>query len=147
MLRCKLTGLVTTACMLALGASVAVADTIHVPGDYPTIQLAIDAAVDGDEVIIAAGLYVETVDLLGKAIVVRSADGALMTAIRPPAKGDVAVRCTSGEGPATVLRGLTMTGAHTHARAGGLRIDGSPTIVECRITGNVSAWGDGGECT
>ena len=48
-------GLVTTTPVLA--------DTIHVPGDYDTIQEAIDAASDGDTIIVAAGLYEVNVEI------------------------------------------------------------------------------------
>jgi parallel beta-helix repeat protein len=48
-------GLVTAAPVLA--------DVINVPGDYATIQAAVDAASDGDTIVVAAGVYQENVEI------------------------------------------------------------------------------------
>jgi len=43
-----------------------------VPGDFPTIQAAIDASSDGDTVLVSEGTYMENIRYRGKAIVVGS---------------------------------------------------------------------------
>ncbi|MHC4106896.1 MAG: hypothetical protein ACYSTY_02300, partial [Planctomycetota bacterium] len=64
-----------TAGLLARSAS---GSDIHVPADHLNIQTAIDAAVDGDTVIVAPGTYTgwanRDLDMAGKAITVRSSD-------------------------------------------------------------------------
>ena len=55
-------------CLFVLFATPAMADLITVPSDQPTIQAAIDAAVDGDEVRVLPGNYRERINLLGKKI-------------------------------------------------------------------------------
>ena len=61
--------------------SLAIADTIIVPDDYTTIQGAIDAAVDGDTVLVKPGTYVENISFKGKAITVTSEQGVDVTVI------------------------------------------------------------------
>ncbi|MGB6873095.1 MAG: CFI-box-CTERM domain-containing protein [Dehalococcoidia bacterium] len=64
-------GLVTAAPVLA--------DTIDVPGDYATIQKAIDAASDGDSIMVAAGEY-DAFQVQGKEnISIISTEGATVT--------------------------------------------------------------------
>ena len=42
---------------------------ILVPEDYPTIQQGIDASIDGDSVIVFAGIYYEIINYNGKDII------------------------------------------------------------------------------
>ena len=50
------------------------ADTLKVPGDYPTIQKAVDAAKPGDLVLIEPGTYKEAVKVETDELVIRGAD-------------------------------------------------------------------------
>ena len=53
----------------------------HVPSEYETIQAALDAAFDGDHIVVADGIYTgvgnRNLDPLGKTLTVRSANGPL----------------------------------------------------------------------
>ena len=66
----------------ALLAPVASALIINIPGDYSTIQEGIDASTDGDTVLVAPGLYVETVTIENKNILLTSAEGPDNTSIK-----------------------------------------------------------------
>ncbi|MBN1434733.1 hypothetical protein JW921_08240, partial [Candidatus Fermentibacterales bacterium] len=66
-------------CLLLPATSVG--GTLHVPGDYPSIQSAINAAVDGDTVLVGPGLWAGPISFAGKEIVVRSSGGYAVTDI------------------------------------------------------------------
>lgn len=111
------------------------AGTIYVPDDHATIQAAIVAAVDDDVVIVRPGTYFENIDLLGKAITLRSEHGPVVTSIDGNQAGTV-VSFQSGEGPSTILQGFTITNGLATQSAGGILCDASsPTIL-----GNVVEW-------
>ena len=79
----------------------------------------------GDEIIVAQGTYFETIDFLGKAITLRSADGPQLTIIDGSGAGSV-VQCVTGEGFDTVLDGFTITGGNANEGGGMLNINTSP---------------------
>ena len=114
-------------------------------GDAPFIQAAIDSSRDGEVVLVYPGIYYENLNLLGKAIELRSADGPEVTTI-DGSQGDTSViLCVSGETNATLIKGFTITGGRGYpititSRTGGaiLCLDSCPTIEGNIIRGNSS---------
>ena len=118
------------------------ADIINVPADQPTIQAGIDAATDGDEVVVAPGTYNELIDFVGKAITLRSSDGADVTTIDGAGLNDSVVKCINGEGPKTMLQDLSV--ARGLAIVGGGMIinnESGPIVSGCVFIGNMAEQG------
>ncbi len=132
-------------------SGLSLAATLNVPGDFPTIQACIDAAVSGvDECVVAPGTYHETINFLGKAITLRSSGGADVTTIDATGLGGSVVTCATGEGPDTVLDGFTITGGKGtenifYAKDGGgmYNYNSSPTITNCTFSGNRAIGSEG----
>ncbi len=130
------------------------AETLCVQSDFNTIQEAIDAASDGDTILVEPGFYFENIDFSGKAISLRSTDGPEATTLdgsqltRGPDLGSV-VTFSSGEDPESVLEGFTITGGNgTLFRddAGDFRLGGGVLCIAATptITGNVVTGNTGG---
>ena len=119
---------------------------IRVPSEEPTIQAAINVAVNGDTVLVAPGTYQETINFRGKAITVASTDGPEVTIIDGNRAGPV-VTFASGEGRASVLTGFTVQNGNTvfpFAEGGGITIQrSSPTISANMIINNTGCDGLG----
>jgi hypothetical protein len=115
------------------------ADILAVPRDYPTIQTAIEAAADGDEVQVAPGLYPEHLDLRGKQILLRAVGGASQTIVIPQSGQALPlVTCATGETASTVIDGFQFFGGKTSAVA---VTSASPVFRSCRFTQNESTNG------
>ena len=162
-------GRLTVLSSIALAAITVVAaplraGTLNVPGDSPTIQGAINMATSGDTILVAPGTYVETIDLLGKQLVIEGTGGAAVTII-DAAGGPSAVTADAAEPAGTALRGLTLTGGtgrdvivqdsplgdyHIVTGGGGLYagVGAHLDLSDCAITGNtigtaLFSWGGG----
>lgn len=132
-------GLITLITWLAGPKPAAAQSTIHVPANQPTIQAAIDAAANGDTVLVSDGTYKENIDFKGKAITVKSVNGATTTII-DGGKLDYVIKFTTGESPKSVLDGFTVTNGFP----GGINIGGSsPTVQNSTIAGNTGCSGIG----
>jgi len=117
-------------------------NTIHVPGDQPTIQAAITAAANGDTVLVAPGSYKENIDFRGKAITVTSSAGPASTTIDGGQNG-VVVTFQTNETRSSTLNGFTITDnapplpTQFSVVADGILVtSANPTITGNIITGN-----------
>jgi len=108
---------------------------------YTTIQSAIDAALDGDTVLVHDGTYLESIDFLGKVITVQSVNGPDATTIDGGGAGWV-VSFSANEPRETVLDGFTITNGQGGVICG-YASWASPTIQSCVIRGNSAASGGG----
>ena len=147
---------VVALCVATITASAA---TRTVPGEYPRIQAGIDAAVDGDVVLVSPGVYYETINFGGKNILVTSIDPndpkvVGYTILNAEEDGTV-VTFENGEGPNAVLRGFTITGgvgtfsqeltaqvngARAFAGPGIYCFHASPTITKNVIARNIGTF-------
>ena len=122
-----------------------------VPGQYATIQAAIDASIDGDTVIVSPGRYAgdknKNLDFAGKAITICSIDPCNSTIV-----SQTVIDCEgsgrgfyfhTGEDGNSIVDGFTITNGYVSAsssggnKGGGIYCDSSsPIILNCVIKGN-----------
>lgn len=121
-------------CLLA--PNLALSATIHVPKDYHTIQLAIDAAANGDTILVEGGTYIPNINFKGKAIILTSIRGPEVTVIDGNSYKN-AVTFFSQEGKDSVINGFTIT----NSKSNGIYCNNnsSPTITNNIITANAAA--------
>ena len=127
---------------LVVSVSTVFGANLFVPGEYPTIQSAIVAAVDGDTVLVAPGTYFENIDYIGKDIWVQSDSGAEVTILDGGRAGPV-VTFAGGESDQAVLNGFSIVNGDAESGGGILCQGSSPIITDCRIAGNSAGLGGG----
>jgi beta propeller repeat protein len=142
------TGLVL---IVLMGAS-CYAAVRQVPGRYPSVQQAIDACNDGDTVVVAPGVYRETINFGGKDIVLTGTDPndaeVVGRTVIDAHEDGTPVTFESGETSRAVLTGFTImggtgtlaggsSGTYKIFQGGGIYCSyGSPTITHNVIVGN-----------
>ena len=138
--------------LLALAAAApALAATIRVPADQPTLQAGLDAAAPGDTVLAAPGVYLgpanRNLDFAGKSVVLRSSAGAATTIIDPQ-NATFGFNFHSGETAAAVVDGFTIRHATDGTYYGGavFSTGASPTFKRCTFTQNQANQGAGIYC-
>jgi len=137
-------------CILILMPLCAFAATINVPGDQPTIQAGIDAAVDGDIVLLADGTYTGVgnynADFSGKSVTVKSSGGAdnCIVDCEGLGRGFIAYN-----GETITLEGLTVkNGDAGDDFGGGVYANESEKLVaiDCLFNGNNANYGGAVYC-
>ncbi|HIB50529.1 MAG TPA: hypothetical protein EYO40_04525, partial [Phycisphaerales bacterium] len=131
--------------------STALADTWTVDddgkADFDNIQAAINAASDGDEIIVMEGMYYEhDINILGKSILIEgsmNAEGELLAVVHGNWQGSVFV-CNSGETASTVLKNLLITGGSAFSGGGMYIEESAPSLVGCTFMNNYALDGFGG---
>lgn len=122
---------------------------LYVPADNATIQAAINAAIDGDQIAVSNGTYVENINFNGKQIeIVGNVSNPNLVIIDGGGTGSV-VTFNSGETNTSILRGFTIqNGSGTLINppgvvapeayyGGGIYCDGSSPLLEnLVVTGN-----------
>jgi hypothetical protein len=129
------------------------ATIIHVPGQRQTIQRGIDAASDGDTVLVQPGTYVENINFNGHNILLCSmfkptgdTSYIAQTIIDGDSSGTV-VTIENGEDSNAVLCGFTITnGLNTHGGGISIKNYSNPIITDNIIIENLAYYGGGIYC-
>ena len=135
---------------LSLMSAAATADVLNIPADYPSFQEAINAASDGDTILVQPGTYLESsINPIGKVITIEGVlapDGSWAVTIDAE-QADSAIICQNGEGNQTIFRNLSVTNGSSNT-GGGLLISNasSPRFDNCQIIGNSAVRGGGVYC-
>jgi len=142
--------------LVVLNISILYADTIIVDttgtGDYTTIQEGINAATEGDTVLVHPATYTENIDFSGKNIVVASlyllskdTNYISQTIIDGNQNGSV-VRFANGEDSTSLLTGFTIMNGNSTVGGGIYSNGSSPRLEYLVVLGNTANAGGGIIC-
>ena len=128
-----------SALILATRANIACSNTLSVPASFGTIQDALNAAANGDVILVGPGVYTQNLDFGDKQVALRSTNGPASTSIH--VAGGIAVTL----GGNSELSGFTITGARSDFGTGA-KVSGIGTLIKGNIfDGNTQSGGGFGE--
>jgi hypothetical protein len=158
----KMTNKILPVSALLFLVTLTYSNIINIPGQQPTIKAGINAAVNGDTVLVEPGTYFENINFRGKRIVLTSRyyinnDPSMIvntiingsTPIYPDTASCVIM--SSGEDSTTVLQGFTITGGtgtrwndehgpgNIYREGGGILIQYSSPVIKNNIIRNNQA--------
>jgi len=119
---------------------------VFVPEDYSTLQAGIDAAEEGDTVLVAAGTHsgqgFRDIQIRDKTIVVMSEDGPAATVLRldgTDAEPHFGFNLIGPQVSDVIIDGFTITGGYTAHGTGMFFTSTSPTIRNCIFSDNIAS--------
>lgn len=114
----------------------------RVPADYPTIQAAIDACAIGDNVVIAPGVYAESISISAKSITIRPVSVAGSVAIS--GIGGRVMEIAAIPVPGIFIKDIEFRDGHGTPFGGAIHASSSVVSIEgCRFFDNSITGGDG----
>ena len=144
-MRCICSSIVATLVL----AGTSLAGTINVPGDYATIQAAIDSASDNDVITISPGTYQENLVVEGKSLSFVAPDGPEVTILDGGGAGSV-LKAVAADAITLSMTGFTIqNGTGTDigdgsSSGGGIAIDGNDlALSNCHVKSNAARYGGG----
>ncbi|MHC4942256.1 MAG: right-handed parallel beta-helix repeat-containing protein [Planctomycetota bacterium] len=133
------TGLLTLCILLAAAALAHAGAMLRVPSeDYPTLGAAVEAAADGDRILVGPGIYEEQIVIHEKTLSLIATHGPRATIMDGGGKGCV-LRFSGVTGARLELEGFTITNGAGEVKALGRKTGGGLLLTKgtVRIQGNV----------
>ena len=127
--------------MLVL-AGTSFAATINVPGDYATIQAAIDASSNNDVIEVSSGMYPEMLEVVGRQITIRGASGGDKPIINGEGMPGPMVSISSNSN--CTIENLIVQNANGAYQGAGLYVvDSTVQANNCLVQNNHASYGGG----
>jgi hypothetical protein len=120
----------TSVLLFVLFAGFSSAEVLHVPGEYSTISLAIEASQNGDTVLVSPGRYEENIDIQGKQITLTSSHGPYDTFIL----GHIVI-ASFADTTGCTIQGFTQIGQDRDPFAGrpGIKVFSGRPVINANI--------------
>ena len=112
----------------------------NVPGDFDTIQDAINAAVSGDTIRVEPGIYYEHLTVIDKMLTLESMDGPEHTILDGSSTGRL-FSFSGSDASGTIVRGFTVQNGNASSGGAARAFRTRATFENCHIIGNNATTG------